>query len=58
MFLAHIRDAFRRWRRYRASLRKLNRLPDNDISSIDLKRADVPQNAADVPPEAKAHSKR
>jgi len=45
MFLSHLIDIYRQWRRYNASLRELNRLGDRELADIGITRGDIPRVA-------------
>jgi uncharacterized protein YjiS (DUF1127 family) len=45
MFLSHVVNVWRQWRRYNQSLRELNRLGDRELSDIGITRADIPRVA-------------
>ncbi len=45
MFLTHLIQAYRQWRRYNATLKELARLNDHELSDIGITRADIPRAA-------------
>lgn len=45
MFLSHVVNVWRQWRRYNQSLRELNRLGDRELSDIGITRTDIPRVA-------------
>lgn len=45
MFLSHVVEIYRQWRRYNTSLRELNRLGDRELADIGISRGDIPRVA-------------
>jgi uncharacterized protein YjiS (DUF1127 family) len=48
MFLTHLLDIYRRWRRYNDSVRELNRLGDRELADIGITRGDIPRVALET----------
>ncbi len=47
MFLTHLVQVYRQWRKYNQSLRELNRLGDRELADLGISRGDIPRVAWD-----------
>ena len=47
MFLTHVVQVYRQWRKYNQSLRELNQLGDRELADLGISRGDIPRIAWD-----------